>query len=870
VFDEELGGATVLAGRPSSQPSDVGPRFEPGSIINHRYRVVALLGKGGMGEVYRADDLKLGQSVALKFLPVGLEQDPERLRLLLDEVRTARQVTHANVCRVHDVDEFEGQHFLSMEYVDGEDLSTSLRRIGRLSEERAVEVARQICAGLAAAHDAGVLHRDLKPANVMLDGRGDVKLTDFGLASLVDSDDDSRVGTPAYMAPEQLSDGKVSVRSDVYALGLTLYELFTGRPVFQADTMAEMSSLHASSVPSRPTSHVDSLDPAIERVVLHCLEKDPASRPSSAISVAAALPGGDPLAAALAAGETPSPELVAESGEQDAMRPLLALGLGLLIVLATLGGSRWAATQSLINYLPFEKRPEVLQDRALDLLAELGYVEDVYVNPGDRAWGWLTWSDVARQIAEADSSSDRWSTLRERADAGGYWYRQSPFVLDPIIAGQPAPQRGGVGLTNPPATDAGEVMVLFNLDGSLRRFELLPRRFAQESPSEPDWGPLFAAAELDTARFRAVEPRYGRFFVPDLRRAWLGTIDDDTEVEYRVEAAAFEGRPVLFNVAEAATLEALGRAPETFRPSVLNQVLQSAPGIVILVILLLAGRLAAHNVQRQRFDRRGALRFALAMAMLVIVTEALRSHVLWTRDFTEELWLLFSQACVVGLLVWTMYVAVEPVGRQVWPTMFISTSRLLSRTRPVWRDPVLGRGLLAGMIFGAVYFVFAFPFRHWIGLQSGGPPPNLWGINLVLLSGTMPALSELLDVTMQIGIGFLKVAALVLLQRWVGRRWLAVGLALFLWTLMTGFGTLTWFLIGLGNAVIMMVVLLRWGVVSMVMVQITAELMWDMRAVDYGYWTSTGAVFALVLALILVIYGMWAATGSTLRAVGQR
>jgi serine/threonine protein kinase len=136
--------ATVLQGSISSGPGE-GERFAPGQVIGHRYRIVARLGQGGMGEVYRADDLRLGQSVALKFLPEGLERDPERLKLFLEEARTARQVTHANVCRVHDIDEFEGRHFLSMEYVDGEDLASLLRRIGRVPEERAVEVARQVC-----------------------------------------------------------------------------------------------------------------------------------------------------------------------------------------------------------------------------------------------------------------------------------------------------------------------------------------------------------------------------------------------------------------------------------------------------------------------------------------------------------------------------------------------------------------------------------------------------------------------------------------------------------------------------------------------------------------------------------------------------
>jgi serine/threonine-protein kinase len=150
-------------------------------MLGDRYRVVGLLGRGGMGEVYRADDLKLGQTVALKFLPQAVERDPHRLSRFLNEVRVALRGSYANVCRVYDIGELEGQHYISMEYVDGEDLASLLRRIGRLPQDKAVQAARQICAGLAAAHDQGILHRDLKPANVMIDGRGQIKITDFGL-----------------------------------------------------------------------------------------------------------------------------------------------------------------------------------------------------------------------------------------------------------------------------------------------------------------------------------------------------------------------------------------------------------------------------------------------------------------------------------------------------------------------------------------------------------------------------------------------------------------------------------------------------------------------------------------------------------------
>src|SRR5215212_11112569 len=186
---------------PSSHALD-GSQFTPGAMLAGRYRIVDLLGRGGMGEVYRAEDLKLGQAVALKFLPPDVMHRADRLARFHQEVRLARQVSHPNVCRVHDIGEAGGQHFLSMEYIDGEDLASLLRRIGRLPPDKALEIARQLCAGLAAAHDRGVLHRDLKPANVLVDARGRAHLADFGLADFTDDRPGTReiAGTPGYMA----------------------------------------------------------------------------------------------------------------------------------------------------------------------------------------------------------------------------------------------------------------------------------------------------------------------------------------------------------------------------------------------------------------------------------------------------------------------------------------------------------------------------------------------------------------------------------------------------------------------------------------------------------------------------------------------
>jgi serine/threonine protein kinase len=277
--------------RPAPHPSGEEGRFAAGTMIAERYRIISLLGRGGMGEVFLADDLVLGQPVALKFLPKAMT-DEFMLERFRNEVRIARRISHPNVCRVYDIGETDKQVFLSMEYVDGEDLSSLLRRIGRLPSEKGREIARKICAGLAAAHDKGVLHRDLKPSNIMLDGRGEVLIMDFGLAGLAHEIEDVCSGTPTYMAPEQLAGKEVTARSDIYALGLVLHELFTGKPAFEGKTREEIVRVRRERTPVRPSTLVRDIDPAVELVIQRCLEEEPENRPADALMVYAALPGG--------------------------------------------------------------------------------------------------------------------------------------------------------------------------------------------------------------------------------------------------------------------------------------------------------------------------------------------------------------------------------------------------------------------------------------------------------------------------------------------------------------------------------------------------------------------------------------------------
>jgi predicted Ser/Thr protein kinase len=515
-------------------------RFAPGDLLGGRYRIVAMLGKGGMGEVYRADDLTLDQPVALKFLPEAVAQNEEALARFRNEVRIARQVSHPNVCRVYDFGEVAGHYFLSMEYVDGEDLGSLLRRIGRLPTDKALEIARKLCAGLAAAHEKGILHRDLKPGNVMLDGRGQVLLTDFGLAGLAEDFEGAEVrnGTPAYMAPEQLAGQEVTVRSDIYALGLVLYEIFTGKLPFESNTLADLMRAQKESSPVSPSTLVRDLDPTVERVILRCLQAKPALRPASALAVAAALPGGDPLAAALAAGETPSPEMVAAAGEGEGMALWAAAAVFVAILAAIVTISVAKNRDSALERLRPEYPPEVLAQKARDIVERLGLAD---IKRVDDAYGFYWSGGLLDYMEKHEKPSRDWGEFfAQKPPLLLFWYRQAADFLTASEFHDDLLTPGMVRQNDPASTQVGMVDMVIDSRGRLLRFQRIPEEHekpAQGAAPAPDWKALFREADLDPARFQSAGPEWNSLAVFDSRSAWTGTWPG-TARPIRVEAAA--------------------------------------------------------------------------------------------------------------------------------------------------------------------------------------------------------------------------------------------------------------------------------------------------------------------------------------------
>ncbi len=691
-----------------------GERFVPGTVLADRYRIVGLLGRGGMGEVYRADDLRLDQPVALKFLPHGMASDEERLARFYREVRLARQVSHPAVCRVYDVAEADGHLFLSMEMVDGENLASLMRRIGRLPADKALDIARQLCGGLAAAHEKGVLHRDLKPANVMLDGQGKVRITDFGLAVLAESlsGEDVRSGTPSYMSPEQLQGREVTVRSDIYGLGLLLYELFTGHRAFPGRTVADARRREAP--PIEPSALVPGLDPAVERAIFACLERDPRRRPASALVVSALLTGSDPLEAAIAAGETPSPDLVAAAGESsEGLRPAAAWSL-LAFVLAGIVAMPFVARSfQLLPLLPIEKSPAVLEDRAREFLHAVGLPNA----PADDAWGLgVDWGFIG-YVREKDPSVGRWQALeRGTPPVLQFWYRQSPR---PIVSWLP----GGMVYWSKPGADVSDMAgVTYDMSGRLVRFYAIPPQLESDPPASvaaPDWSRLFTEARLDPAAFHPVTPKWTPLFHSDARAAWEGTCAERTDLIVRVEAAAYRGRPVWFEVMTPWT------KPERMESYAWpkDKLAKQLTFLGLTVVLMGAGGfMARRNIVLGRGDRRGAFRLALVLFALGLASWVFGAH--HVADTSSEMALVGRGAGLVlfeATLAWLFYLAVEPYARRLRPWTLVSWTRLLGGGVS---DPVVGRDTLIGLAW-ALVFVLVNPWSRllprWLG-QPGQEP----------------------------------------------------------------------------------------------------------------------------------------------------
>ncbi len=839
--------ATPRTGSSSrSSASDHGG-FVPGAILANRFRIVSLVGRGGMGEVYRADDLELGQAVALKFLPKGMLGDAEVLERFRGEVRNARQIAHPNVCRVYDIGEHEGRTFLSMEYVDGEDLASLLRRIGRLPAAKANEIAQQICAGLAAAHSRQILHRDLKPSNILVDGRGHARITDFGLAVRTNEDTSETAGTPAYMSPEQFRGDLVTPRTDLYALGLVLYELYTGKRPFEGATFAECRQQHMRDIPPPPGEKVRDLEAGVEGVILRCLEKDSTRRPASAVAVSAALPGGNTLAAVIAAGGTPSPEMVAASGEAGALSRSSALLLFTTMVLSIAATIFFASYANTINLFPPGKSPEYLIDRARELATNLGEVPA----PADYAW-WFAESDDADHVLSQIPAPQR---FREVASIFPsilrFGYRQSPQPLQSpffrkILRLEPAPYY------------SGEISLTLDTQGRLLYFSRIPAEKSDPPSGElsTDWNPFWQAAALSPDRLTPIPALWAPDVASDRSFAWKGEMQGHA---FEVHAASRQGKSVFFQVVSPD--HASARMAGVWLPGGYRFAI-AIFGIVGTAALLFSLYYAYRNLRSGRGDRRGAFRFALVIYVIQFLFRILTSHHLLDVGY-EWTWLTVTIGLAAGVPLTTTvyYLALEPYIRRTWPEMLVSSTRLLSGR---FTDPLVGRDVFLGILLGALHATL------WLGLAASpyffpvrGLTPNFFPTTLETFPAFLGnALQTFVDGTIN-SMGALSV--MFLLGKLTRRKWIAAVAVGLLWAILnvSGYNYSLEITVALVSGAIVAFTLVRFGLLATIFVFfLNAAVQVMPFSFDFNRWYAARGLFVLLVILGLTVYGMRVSLGS--------
>jgi serine/threonine-protein kinase len=471
------------------------------------------------------------------------------------------------------------------------------------------------------------------------------------------------------------------------------------------------------------------------------------------------LTGSDPLEAAIAAGETPSPELVAAAGETEHLKAAVAWTL-LAFVLVGVGLAPLASRSfQLVDRVPLEKSPAVLEDRARELVSRVLASEPAI----DEASGFTVDSGYLTRVREKDSSPGRWEALATGSPPVlQFWYRRSPRPLVSLLS------NGKVYASKPGPDVTAMAGVSYGMDGRLLRFYAVPPQLEAETSgggtAPPDWSPLFAEARLDPASFRSVEPMWTPPFFADARAAWEGAWPDRPDLEVRIEAAAYRGRPVWFEVLWPWTRPE--RMEKWAWPA--DKLIKQATALGLMALLLsAAGFMARRNIVLGRGDRRGAFRVALVLVGLGLLSWALGAH--HVGDWNAEVGLVFRGAGVVILeasFVWLLYLAVEPYARRLRPWTLVSWTRLLGGGVG---DPVVGRDVLAGLAWAVLLF-FLMPLAHLVPVWLGAAPrePMTGYLDTLLGPGTVvSAMAGMASEATLFGMGMLLlfVLARLLLRR---------------------------------------------------------------------------------------------------------
>jgi hypothetical protein len=609
--------------------------------------------------------------------------------------------------------------------------------------------------------------------------------------------------------------------------------------------------VRSESTPSKPSSLVKDLDPAVERVILRCLEADPARRMSSALSVAAALPGGDPLAAALAAGETPSPQMVAAAGETTGLAPRTAIfclaaaivGLGLAVYLSVKTGA--------VGRLGLEQPPEVLRQKAKEIVNGLGYAD----KPVDSAADFAYDTDFVQYVEKHDKPQPRWDEVLSAEPAPlQYIYRQAAQYMVGSEIHDAFLTPGMVTDDDPPPILSGMINLALDSKGRLTFFQAIPPQVEKAGTHAAtfDWYVLFHEAGLDPAQFKTTEPVWTSLATSDSRAAWTGTWPGSSR-PLRIEAAAFAGKPVFFSMTGPWS------RPLRMRPDPPTTAGQRARNFLLLAVILsvvaAAALLARRNYVRGRGDRRGALRLAYVVFATLMVLWVCRAHIVPTLDMTLPLVLAVSTALFASGLVWTLYLSLEPYVRRHWPQTLVSWSRLLMGQL---RDPLVGRDVLFGVILGLIWIVI-FQVRGLLTMRNGAPP-EFYSTDY-LMGGRHALGAWLLHIPGAIEGTLLFFFLLFVLRVLLRKEWLAAIVFVALWVALKTLGSdypwieaPAWTLL-YGVAAF---VVLRFGFVALAVGLFVTDMLLNVPlTLDLWAWYASTTLLPLAMVAALAVWGFY-------------
>jgi serine/threonine-protein kinase len=649
------------------------------------------------------------------------------------------------------------------------------------------------------------------------------------------------------MSPEQITGKEVSQKSDIYSLGLLLYELFTGKQAFQSDSLPDLLQKQQTTAPTNPSEILKQISPLVEKTILQCLEKNPSERPKNALQVAMMLPGGNPLEAALAAGDTPSPEMVAAAPKKGALKPVVALACLASVAALFAFIVLFSGKVKLHEWVPLDKSPEVLAERANQIVNKLGYTDA----PKDTVYGYEQDSSYLNYAEREDTSPDRFEKIRTGQPIALYfWYRASPRYLVPNAGNE-------VNFFDPPNDISGMISIALDVRGRLIEFKAVPPQVEGVTTRNApiDWSTLFAEAGLDIRLYKEIESQWTPPFFADERKAWEGRQIDHAEIPVRIEAAAFHGKPVYFTV--ISPWDKPSRQTERASVGVVGIIL----AVAFFSLMLAALIVARYNLKVGRGDTRGASKLAVFVFSVISLARLIDAY--HVPELGAELWIFFqsiSLALFISAFTWLFYIALEPFLRRSWPELLISWSRMMAGD---FRDPLVGRDILVGGLLGLCFAgsnYLTILVQQWSGIAI---PPTISGNNSEAFSGIGGMMVHFLHIFGEpifaaIFLSFLLLLLLTVLRK----KWLAiVAMWLFIFILNMDWASshqwIFWFHLLL-TATLITLAAARFGLLALYSCLLFAALSSGFPITsDFSSWYAGSTLFICFVVMGLSIYGFY-------------